>query len=406
MPVAWTRRLIGLLTLVALVAIFVGVTGFEVPLPRLGGAPQQNTPLAGVNELAAALLVRVGVGAPAGGELGFMAVEPGGNLVVSDVRRHSILRFDPSGHLLSEWGPSFGDVTLAEPAGVAVFGDTFYVIDRGTPRLFRLNASGELLGTTNLDPLGTYGMNGMAVDGGGNLYVADTGRNRILVLSPAGQLLKQIGRAGNDLGAFTQPMMLAFAPDGSFAVADWENSRIQRFDSTYEAINFFSTPVSAFGVAVDQLGRVYAPDAEHRRVMAFTPQGASLGDFGDPSGPALGVAPRQLAFARADRPSLYVLGADGIVRVDFENTPPPPQSGGTDIDLMSVLVIGCLVVFLVLAVLARRGRPAAKSGAAAGGAPRSDRVDGSGAAGHAEPRAEVASGTASGSGSRPDALRD
>src|SRR5262249_4460539 len=160
---------------------------------------QQNAPLAGVHELAAALLVRVGVGAPAGGELGFMAVDPGGNLVVTDVRRHSILRFDPSGHLLSEWGPTFGDVTLAEPAGVAVFGHTFYAIDRGTPRLFRLNASGELLGTTNLDPLGTYGMNGMAVDGGGNLYVADTGRNRILVLSPAGQLLKQIGRAGNDL---------------------------------------------------------------------------------------------------------------------------------------------------------------------------------------------------------------
>ena len=31
-----------------------------------------------------------------------------------------------------------------------------------------------------------YGLNGVAVDAGGNVYVADTGRNRILVFSPTG----------------------------------------------------------------------------------------------------------------------------------------------------------------------------------------------------------------------------
>src|SRR5439155_25428266 len=96
-----------------------------------------------------------GAGAPPGGELAFFAVEPSGNLFVSDAKRHSVMRFDPSGHMFSEWGPRFGETTLAEPAGVAVQGDNFYVLDRGTPRIFRLDATGQLQSTLTLETLGT-----------------------------------------------------------------------------------------------------------------------------------------------------------------------------------------------------------------------------------------------------------
>src|SRR3977135_1570176 len=123
-----SRRLVGLLTVVALVAIFVGVAGFEIRLPRFGGGPER-APLPGVRATAASTLLKVGAGAPPGGELAFLAVEPSGNLFVSDSRRHSVMRFDPSGHLLSEWGPTIGDITIGEPAGVAVSGDSFYVVD-------------------------------------------------------------------------------------------------------------------------------------------------------------------------------------------------------------------------------------------------------------------------------------
>jgi sugar lactone lactonase YvrE len=355
--VARTRRFVGLLSLFALVAIAVGMTGFELPLPRFGAAAPQRAPLPGVREVAANVLLRVGSGAPAGGELGFLAVESTGNLVVTDSRRHTIMRFDPSGHLLNEWGPRFGDTSITEPAGVAVAGDTIYVVDRGTPRIFRLDGSGRLLGIISLETLGTYGLNGMAADLGGNLFVADTGRNRILVFSPNGQQLKQIGRAGNDLGALTQPMMLAFAPDNSFFVADWENVRIQRFDANYEATGTFPTGANPWGVAVDQSGRVFVPEPERHRVLTFTPQGSSLGDLGEPTGQSIDVAPRQVALARADRPSLYVLGSDGIVRVDFENTAPPPQ-GGPDVDPVSVLVLVLVLLFLVFAIVSRRARRA------------------------------------------------
>ena len=355
-----TRRLIGLLTLIALVAIVVSITGFELPLPRFGGGSGERAPLAGVRAVAASTLLRVGSGAPPGGELAFMAVDPSGNLLVSDAKRHTVMRFDPTGHLLSEWGPRFGDIELGEPAGVAVGGANYYVVDRGTPRIFRLDGSGQVQATLSLETLGTYGLNGLAVDATGNLFVADTGRNRILVFSPTGQLIKQLGHGGNDLGGFTQPMMLAFAPDGSFFVADWENNRLERFDATFEATDAWSIGFHAFGVAVDQSGRIFAPDADHRRVEVFSPKGAPLGEMGSPSVPALELSPRQVALGRTDRPTLYVLGSDAIQRLDLENTPPPPQSGGST-DLLGLLAIGLLVALVAVAVLSRRQRRRAAS---------------------------------------------
>ncbi|HEV7663368.1 MAG TPA: NHL repeat-containing protein [Chloroflexota bacterium] len=355
MTATGSRRLVGILTLVALVGIFFGVTGFELSLPRIGGGQTDERPVAGVRAVSASMLLKVGSTAPAGGDLAFLAVEPGGNLVISDAKRRVVMRFDPSGHLLSEWGPNLGTAILDEPAGVAVSGDSFFVIDRGTPRIFRLDTSGHVVATLALDQFGTYGLNGLTVDPTGNLYAADTGRNRILMLSPTGALLKTIGRPGADLGGLTQPMMSAFGPDGSLFVADWENNRIARWNASFEAVDAWSIGFHAFGVAVDPAGRLFVPDSDKRRVVAFTARGATLGEFGVPGSPPIEVVPKQVALAGGDRPSLYVLGGDGVQRLDLENTAAPPQSS-LDVDYVSLLVIALLIAVVVAAVLSRRGR--------------------------------------------------
>jgi hypothetical protein len=351
------RRLIGLLTLLVLIAIVVEISGVQAPGIQIGGG-SQSPPLPGVQAASAETLLRVGAGAPPGGELAFMAVAPSGDLLVSDSQRRTVMRFDPSGQLLTEWGPTLGDTTIVEPAGVAVASNNIYVLDRGQPRIFRLNNSGQLESTIDLGTYSTYGLNGLAVDRNGNLYAADTGRNRILVFSPSGELLKQVGHGGNDLGGFTQPMMLGFAPDGGFFVSDWENSRIEGFDPSFEATTAWNIGFHAFGIAVDGLGRIYAPDSDHRRVEVYSPQGASLGEMGAPSAPAIDVAIKQVAVPPSGEPALYVLGSDGIQRLDLRNTAPPPQSnGGIDVtDLLGLLVIVLLAALLVVAILSRRQR--------------------------------------------------
>jgi DNA-binding beta-propeller fold protein YncE len=343
--------------LLALVAIVVDVSGFEIRLPRPGGAPSASTAgLPGVRAASSTLLVRVGNGAPAGGDLAFLATEPNGNLVVSDRARKTILRFDAAGHLLSEWGPRFGDTQLSEPAGVAVQAGAYYVLDRGMPRVFRLDSGGRVLDTFSLESQGVYGLNGLAIDSSDNLYVADTGRNRILVLAPTGAVIKQFGSGGQELGQFTQPMMLGFLPDGSSVVADWENSRLEHFDASLKALDAWSVGFHAWGVAVDQYGRIYAPDSEKRRVVAYTPQGDVLGELGGPGGGvSIDVSPRQVAIGPGLPVALYVLGSEGIARLDLENTAPPPQGGG-DLDLVSPILFGLLLAIPLVALLMRRGR--------------------------------------------------
>jgi DNA-binding beta-propeller fold protein YncE len=346
---------------VTLAAIFLGVTGVQPPMPVPGGGSSDAAQLPGVRALAVNTLLRVGQGAPPGGELAFLAVEPGGNLVVSDAKRRTVMRFDATGQLLSEWGPDFGGMQLDQPAGVAVAGNHYYVIDRGTPRIFQLDSSGRPQSVIDLQPLSPYGLNGLAADRGGDLYAADTGRNRILVFSSTGQLIKQIGHGGSDLGGFTQPMMLAFAPDGSFFVADWENKRVEHWDTSFEATDTWSTGFSAFGIAVDQTGRVFVPDTDHRRIEAYTPRGAALGEMGEPNTPVLDVAPKQVAVGPPGQLSLYALGSDGIQRLDLQNMPPPTRQTGPDQDTVSLVLIVLMIALVALAVLSRRQRRAAAS---------------------------------------------
>src|SRR5579864_6618375 len=64
------RRWVGLLSVITLALIALDAAGFELSVPSLGGSPSQSTrALNGVKAVAASTLVRVGTGAPAGGEL-------------------------------------------------------------------------------------------------------------------------------------------------------------------------------------------------------------------------------------------------------------------------------------------------------------------------------------------------
>ncbi|HET7417081.1 MAG TPA: NHL repeat-containing protein, partial [Solirubrobacterales bacterium] len=69
---------------------------------------------------------------------------------------------------------------------------------------------------------------GVALDSGSHLWVADTGNNRIQELNLEGKYLAQFGSAGSGEEQLKKPSGLAVDASGTVWVSDTENSRIQK----------------------------------------------------------------------------------------------------------------------------------------------------------------------------------
>jgi len=230
-------------------------------------------------------------GVTPGGQTTGFAVAPDGSLAYVDRLRQRVVRLDPNGAPLAEWGPRFeSDADAQDLNGIASAGTDWYVQDRGRARILQLDASGRSTRSIDLQSLGTYGPNGLATDARGNVYLADTGGNRILVFSPAGALVRTIGTAGAELGQLKQPMGLSFGPDGAMYVTDFENNRLERWDDTPQATNAWALTGHSWGVAVDRLSRVFVPDADHNVVRMYSPRGDLLAEIGGRADSALGVS--------------------------------------------------------------------------------------------------------------------
>ena len=97
---------------------------------------------------------------------------------------------------------------------------------------------------------------------------------------------KVLGYEGAEAGQFNAPRGIAFAPDGSFYVADSRNHRIQHFDADGEFINMWGEFGDAtftelpggilnepWGVAVGPDGSVYVSDTWNHRIQKFDADG-------------------------------------------------------------------------------------------------------------------------------------
>jgi DNA-binding beta-propeller fold protein YncE len=220
-----------------------------------------------------------------------IAVDPRGAVYVTDPADGRISRFWGDGTYLSEIGgpADVGGAGLSEAGSVAVAsgsGDV-YVADTNHNRIVVYSPEGKLIarfGANGGD--GTSGSGAgefdhpeaVAVDGAGNAYVADTYNNRIVELSPADTVLAQWGSRGTADGRFHSPTGVALDAAGNVYVVDSENNRVEVFDSSGRFLGKwgergigpgeFSQPTA---IAVDCNGDVYVTDTNNNRVERFDP---------------------------------------------------------------------------------------------------------------------------------------
>ena len=222
------------------------------------------------------------------------------------------------------YGGDNGPATMAQLSfcsGVAVDGNgNIFISDTKNNRIRKVDSSGNI--STVVDGIGAVGSSGdggqgflahinnpggLAVDAAGNLYIADTGNNRIRKLAPNGIITTVAG--GGRFGAG------GFSGDGGQATAAQLNQ--------------------PQGVAVDAAGNLYIADHTNSAIRMVTAGGtittiagnSHFGYTGD-GGPATG--------ATLNFPDDVAVDSKGNVYIaDYQNqvvrmlTPPPPPTIGT-----------------------------------------------------------------------------
>ena len=182
-----------------------------------------------------------------------LAIDATGNLYVTDAGNNLIRKITPAGVVTTvagsgKQGRNDGPALAATFNGsMGIAADSFgnlYVVDSGDDLIRKISASGivtTLAGTgqyASQDGTGTaagFGNpNGIAVDGAGNLYVADTYNTAIRKITPAGVVTTVAGTfnvAGNANGTgtaatFSNPYDLTLDAAGNIYVCRWR----QRYD--------------------------------------------------------------------------------------------------------------------------------------------------------------------------------
>jgi tripartite motif-containing protein 71 len=242
-----------------------------------------------------------------------IAVDPRGSIYVSDPADGRIDRFWGDGTYLSELGgpADIGGAGLSEAGSIAVASGSgdLYVADTNHNRIVVYSPEGKLIARFGAN--GGDGSSGsgagefdhpeaVAVDGAGDAYVADTYNNRIVELSPSGSVLAQWGSRGMADGRFHSPTGVALDAAGNVYVVDSENNHVEVFDSGGRFLEKwgergigpgeFSQPTA---VAVDCAGDVYVADTNNNRVERFDPVSPSASGCLAPGlwPPPLDVAP-------------------------------------------------------------------------------------------------------------------
>lgn len=120
------------------------------------------------------------------------------------------------------------------------------------------------------------------------IWVVETGANRILVLNYKGEVKKIIGKRGSGQGEFNYPTFIWIDKEGSVYIVDAMNFRIQIFNKNGEFVSMFGKNgdatgyfASPKGIATDSYGNIYIADALFHVVQIFDKKGNYLYAFGE-----------------------------------------------------------------------------------------------------------------------------
>jgi len=251
-----------------------------------------------------------------------VAVDGSGNLYVADTGNYRVRRVAPNGIITSvagngtqafsgDGGPATS-ASLVYATGLAVDGSgNLYIADRDSQRIRRVDTNGVITTVAGNGTAGSSGdggpatsaslsyPNGVAVDGGGNLYIADSSNNPRIRRVGANGIITAFAGSGNSYfsgdgwpatsASLANPTAVAVDGSGNLYIADRRNSRIRRVGTNGGITTFAGNGTDGFGgdgglatsaslrsptgVAVDGSGNLYIAAYANNRVRRVDTNG-------------------------------------------------------------------------------------------------------------------------------------
>jgi len=249
-------------------------------------------------------------------ELGGLAVDSAGNLYIADTASHRVRKVAPNGIITTVAGTGVagysgdnGPATSAQlnsPYAIIVdAGGNLFIADAQNNRIRKVSPGGVITTVAGAGGAGFSGdtgpavsaqlnfPEGVALDSGGNLYIADTGNYRVREVATSGIITTVAGNGTNNFAGdngpatsaeFSSITAVAVTPSGDLIVSDPSDFRIRKICSgivTTVAGGSYGNggPAPSLGlsyptsVARDNTGNLYVTDRDNSRVIKIAPNG-------------------------------------------------------------------------------------------------------------------------------------
>jgi sugar lactone lactonase YvrE len=196
-----------------------------------------------------------------------ITIDSNDNIIATNYWGGQVVIFNPGGSVI---GTISG---FSYPADVAVDGSgNLFVADSNRWHVKKYDASYNFIKSFGNIP-SPDGPLRVAVDNSDNVYVSDSPNHRIQKFTNSGDFITAFGSYGTGNGQFNRPWGTAIASDGTLYITDFNNNRVQVLDSGgnfLETIGGFSGPS---GVVIGKNGEIIIADTYNNQVKVFT-QGA------------------------------------------------------------------------------------------------------------------------------------
>jgi uncharacterized protein (TIGR03437 family) len=249
-----------------------------------------------------------------------IATDSSGNLYIMDLGNNRVRKVTASTGIIStiagngligytgDGGPAI-DAAFNYPEGLAVDSSgNVYVCDQNSAVIREISTTGTIATVAGNGQYGYSGDSGpatkaallsptgVAFDASGNMYIADSGNQRIRRVNSSGIITSVAGTgtagfsgdgAAASAATFNNPIGIALDSSGAIYVADEDNNRVRRFVVGGDVATFAGTAtsigdggpapqavlVSPSSVAIGPGGNLFISDSSANRIRKVTPSG-------------------------------------------------------------------------------------------------------------------------------------